>query len=135
VNKALTIGMAGLALAATVSFAAVGAHELEPVAAASALPACDILTTIRAMGLDPIGDPVRRGPYYVLHAYAPSGVEMRVVADAQFGDILSAAPARVLDTAFMPRYEHAPRIIHVPQADERAVPMPLPRPRAAPAKP
>ena len=86
---------------------------------ADALPAYEILTTVRSMGLNPVSEPVRRGPYYVLHAYDPRGIEVRVVADAQFGDILSVAPARALNTAYAPRYERGPRIIHVPQPGER----------------
>jgi hypothetical protein len=62
---------------------------------------------------------VRRWPYYVLHAYDPRGIEVRVVVDAQFGDILSVAPARPFATAYAPRYERGARIIHVPQTGGR----------------
>ena len=118
-KKALTIGLAGVALAATLSFVAAGSFKSEPVTEADALPAYEILTTVRAMGLNPISEPARRGPYYVVHAYDPRGTEVRVVADAQFGDILSVAPARALNTAYAPGYARGPRIIHVPQAGER----------------
>ena len=119
-KKGLTIGLAVAALAATLSFVAAGSSKREPVTEADALPAYEILTTLRAMGLDPVGEPVRRGPYYVLHAYDPRGLEMRVVADAHFGDILSVAPARTLNTAYAPNYRRGARIIHVPQPGERA---------------
>ncbi len=118
-KKALTIGVVGAALAATLTFVTAGSFKHEQVTGADALPAYEIVTTVRAMGLDPISDPVRRGPYYVLHAYDPSGLEVRVVADAQFGDVLSVAPARALSPAYALRYEHGPRIIHVPQPGER----------------
>jgi hypothetical protein len=119
VKKALTIVGAVAALAATLSFVAAGSFKREQVTEADALPAYEILTTVRAMGINPISEPVRRGPYYVLHAYDPRGIEVRVVADAQFGDILSIAPTRALNAAYAPRYERGPRIIHVPQPGER----------------
>jgi hypothetical protein len=126
VKKPLGIGMTGMALAAILSLAVAGAHEPGAIPAFDALPAYEILTTIRDMGLDPIGEPARRGPYYVLHAYDPSGTEVRVVADAQFGDILSIVPARALNAAYTPHYVRGPRIIHVPKADEsgRVTPRP-----------
>ena len=86
------------------------------------MPAYEIITTVRAHGLAPIGELALRWPYYVLHAYDPRGIEVRVVIDAQFGDILSVAPARPLATAYTPRYERGARIIHVPQAGERDEP-------------
>ena len=81
-KKALTIVAAVAALAATLSFVAAGAFKREPVTEADALPAYEILTTVRAMGINPISEPVRRGPYYVLHAYDARGIEVRVVTDA-----------------------------------------------------
>ncbi len=118
-KKWLTIILAVAALAATLSFVAAGSFKREPVTEADALPAYEIVNTVRAMGLNPTSDPVRRGPYYVLHAYDPRGVEVRVVADAHFGDVLSVAPARALNNAYAPRYDRGPRIIHVPQPGER----------------
>ena len=125
-KKTLTVGMAAVALAATLSIVAAGARQPEPIAAADALPANEVLATIREMGLDPIGEPALRGSCYVLHAYDPSGNEVRVVADAQFGDILSIVPARALNAAYTPHYVRGPRIIHVPKAGEsgRVTPRP-----------
>ena len=117
-KKSLTIAMAGAALAAAVSLIA-GASKGQTVTETDALSAYEIVASVRAMGLNPIGEPTRRGPYYVLHAYDPSGVEVRVVVDVQFGDILSVAPARAVELSYAPRYERGPRIIHVPQADEQ----------------
>jgi hypothetical protein len=68
------------------------------------------------MGLNPISEPLRRGPYYVLHATDRRGTELRVVADSQSGDILSIAPAQ---NGASPHYQRAPHIIHVPQTDDR----------------
>jgi len=86
-----------------------------PPAAADIVPASEIFATVRSMGLNPLGRLARRGDYYVLHALDPHGIELRVVADAQFGDILTVAPARALVNAYAPRYDSGPRIIHVPQ--------------------
>lgn len=118
-KRALTIAVAGAALAATLSLVAAGTSKREPVTETEALPATEIVATVRSMGLAPISEPARRGPYYVLHAYDARGIEMRVVADALFGDIVSVAPTRPLATAYTPRYERGARIIQVPQAGGR----------------
>ena len=75
------------------------------------LPPPDILASVTYLGLDPKGDPVQRGPYYVLHAYDRAGIQLRVVVDAQFGDVLFMAPA--LNTSLTPPYVRAARIIQV----------------------
>ena len=75
------------------------------------LPPPDILESVRYLGLDPKGEPVLRGAYYVMHAYDKAGIELRVVADAQFGDVLFMAPA--LNTSLTPPYVRAARIIQV----------------------
>ena len=49
-KKALTIVGAVAALAATLSFVAAGSFKREQVTEADALPAYEILTTVRAMG-------------------------------------------------------------------------------------
>jgi hypothetical protein len=66
------------------------------------LPPSDILASVRYVGLDPTGEVVRRGAYYVLHAIDATGVELRVVVDAQFGDVLFMAPA--LNAALTPLF-------------------------------
>ena len=80
---------------------------------------------MRAHGLAPISEPVRRGPYYVLHANDPRGIEVRVVVDAQFGDILSVAPARPLATvlyaALPTRGPHHPGAAELASSDKPAV--------------
>jgi hypothetical protein len=106
-KKLLTIGLAGVAVVATLTIAA--AHDI--------LPPDEILATLRSMGLGPTGVLRRRGPYYVLHAYDARGLEVRVVADAQFGDILSVTPAREFVDFYVPTYIRGPRIIHVPLRD------------------
>ena len=128
-KKGLIIGLTATAAAAAVSsLVAVGvsAGPLQQGSAARAaaddqaaqtLPAHAIAASLRAAGLDPNGEPVLRGRYYVLHAVDPHGTEMRVLADAQFGDILSVLPARRAGAYHAP-YSGGARIIHVPQPDD-----------------
>ena len=80
------------------------------------LSASDILAAVRNFGLDPAGPAVRRGPCFVLHAFDGTGAELRVVADARFGDILSIAPA--FNAAITPPYVRAARIIQIPAESE-----------------
>lgn len=90
------------------------AHAQPPELGASSigiLPPPDILESVRYLGLDPTGEPVLRGDYYVLHAYDRAGIQLRVVADAQFGDVLFMAPA--LNTSLTPPYVRAARIIQI----------------------
>src|SRR6476646_2337918 len=106
--------LVALALAPLCSLAApaaAGFYE-EPVAAAELLPPAEIVTSLRELGLAPTMQPIRRGAYYVLHAISADGIELRVVADAELGDILSIEVARPL-VAYTPYYVRAPHIIHV----------------------
>jgi hypothetical protein len=117
VKKQLTIALAAAALAATAtSLMAAGLYQRSraQVTAADALPAYEILNNVRALGFKPTTQALRRGPYYVMHAIDPRGVEVRLVADAQLGDIVSVAPV------LAPRFNGGPRIIHVPQPGERS---------------
>ena len=90
-NKCLTIALAATALAATVTFAAAGPRR-DAVTAADALPAYEVLNSVRALGFVPTTEALRRGPYYVLHAYDPRGAQVRITADAQLGDIVEVSP-------------------------------------------
>ena len=71
----------------------------------------DILASVTYLGLNPKGDPVQRGPYYVMHAYDRAGIELQLVVDAQFGDVLFMAPA--LNANLTPPYVRTARIIQV----------------------
>lgn len=113
-KRGLTIGLAIAALGIMVSFVPAGSSPREPVTSADAVPAYEIITALREMGLEPRTLPLRRGPYYVLHALDPRGIRMRVVADAHFGDIISVTPARPSHAV---NYYRGPRIIEVPQDD------------------
>ncbi|HEV3371646.1 MAG TPA: hypothetical protein VG145_03800 [Xanthobacteraceae bacterium] len=81
----LGFGAAGTAAAQTIY----GSPELsDPV-----LPAYEIMSIVRSTGLRPLTRPMRRGPYYVLVAVDRVGRQMRVVVDAQLGDIVNLRPA------------------------------------------
>ena len=58
-----------------------------------ALPPYEIMSIVRSTGLAPLTRPMRRGPYYVLVAVDRAGRQMRVVVDAQLGDIVNMRPA------------------------------------------
>jgi hypothetical protein len=57
--------------------------------APGSLPPHEIITILRSTGLDPIGQPVRRGPNYVLRAIDERDREVSVVVSARSGDVLS----------------------------------------------
>ncbi|HEY2756803.1 MAG TPA: hypothetical protein VGJ01_13840 [Pseudolabrys sp.] len=109
----MTIGLAAGLLAATLSLVAARSQPPQPVAPADLRPIDEILAIASEMGLVPAGKPLRRGPYYVFHAYDRRGLEVRVVADAQLGDILSVVPAGPV--ALVSPKDRPPRIIDVPQ--------------------
>jgi hypothetical protein len=81
----LGLGAAGTARAQTIY---VGPGLPDP-----ALPPYEIMSIVRSTGLTPLTRPVRRGAYYVLVAVDRVGREMRVVVDAQLGDIVNLRPA------------------------------------------
>jgi hypothetical protein len=58
-----------------------------------ALPPYEIMSIVRSTGLAPLTRPMRRGPYYVLVAVDRVGRQMRVLVDAQLGDIVNLRPA------------------------------------------
>lgn len=90
----------------------------EPDAAADAMPPYEVLAAVRGLGFSPITQPTLRGNHYVLRAYDPRGVEMRILADAQFGDVVSATPivAAASNASGQQVYSYGanPRIIQVP---------------------
>jgi hypothetical protein len=115
VKSKLTIVVAVAALAATAtSFAAGGLYHRGQVTAANTLPDSTILNSVRALGFVPTTRALRRGPYYVLHAYNPRGVEVRIVADAELGDIVSVEPL------LTPHFDGGARVIHVPRPGDRS---------------
>jgi hypothetical protein len=62
------------------------------------LPPYEIMSIVRSTGLAPLTRPMRRGRYYVLVAVDRAGRQMRVVVDAQLGDIVNMRPAMAAAT-------------------------------------
>jgi hypothetical protein len=56
------------------------------------LPPREIIEIVRSGGFDPLGQPLRRGPNYVLRAVDDTDREVSVVINARSGDILSVTP-------------------------------------------
>lgn len=117
-KKMMRIALAKVAFAATVSFVIAGGSQRVQASEPNTLPGYEIAAAVRAVGFDPIDEPIRGGSYYMLHAYDPYGIEMRVMVDAQFGGVLSVAPVNAINDAYATRYDRGPRIIQVPQTDE-----------------
>ena len=67
------------------------------------LPPHEILTILRSTGLDPLGQPVRRGPNYVLRAIDERDREVSVVVSARSGDVLSVMPVQTASRMPPPR--------------------------------
>lgn len=89
-HRLLRAGMTALGLLLAVPAVA------EPMRLAQSRPAVlppyEILTILRSTGFEPIGQPTRRGPNYVLRAVDPDGEEVRLVVDARQGEIVSVTP-------------------------------------------
>jgi hypothetical protein len=94
VKKQLAI-WAGLAMLGFGTVGTVGAQTVYagPGLSDPALPPYEIMSIVRSTGLAPLTRPMRRGPYYVLVAVDRVGRQMRVVVDAQLGDIVNLRPA------------------------------------------
>jgi hypothetical protein len=91
---------AGLALLGFGTVATAGAQAIYsgpgyagPGPSDPALPPYEIMSIVRSTGLAPLTRPMRRGQYYVLVAVDRVGRQMRVVVDAQLGDIVNLRPA------------------------------------------
>jgi hypothetical protein len=107
----LSVKTASAACAVALSFASpVWAQSPQPGPRAGAvLPPYEVLTSVRSMGLDPVGRPALRGRVYVLRAFDATNFEKRVVVDARSGEVLSVRDA--IDTSpaytpYDPRYGH-----------------------------
>jgi hypothetical protein len=106
----LAMKTASTACALALSFASpIWAQSPQPGPRAGVLPPYEVLTSVRSMGLDPVGRPALRGRVYVLRAFDATQFEKRVVVDARSGEVLSVRDA--IDpspgyTPYDPRYGH-----------------------------
>ena len=79
---------------------------------------------LRPYGFAMLDAPLRQGPYYLVRARDPRGIETRMVVEADSGQIVSATPVTtaVRPPDYSPYYDASPRIISIPQADDLPVP-------------
>ena len=91
---------------------------------ARALPPYEILTLLHLAKFDPIGQPVRSGPNYVVRATDSSDREVRVVISADAGDIQSVTPVATASRVPPASPEPVKRTAAAPPKPE-----PLPKPR------
>ena len=79
---------------------------------------------LRPYGFAMLDAPLRQGPYYLVRARDPRGIETRMVIEADSGQIVSAMPVTtaVRPPDYSPYYDASPRIISIPQADDLPVP-------------
>ena len=79
---------------------------------AAGLPPHEIAAMVRSTGLEPLGSPVRQGPIYAMRAVDPAGEEVRVIVDAQRGQIVKVIPLmapRYAMPLMRPPYGRPPR--------------------------
>jgi hypothetical protein len=89
------LAVAGLLLLAFASADIARAQLMYPPAPMpdTALPPYEVMSIVRSTGLTPMTRPMRRGPYYILVAVDRFGRQLRVVVDAQLGDVVNLRPA------------------------------------------
>jgi hypothetical protein len=122
-------------LAATLVGAAPAQAQL---VAADMLPPYEVSTIVASMGMRPIDRPIWRNGRYVVNAIDRNGREVRVVLDAQDGQVIAVRP-RMRDYVYEPRYAappppEYPRGAYEPRYDQRYGAPPLP-PAAIPGGP
>jgi hypothetical protein len=138
-----------LASALLISAPIAGAEERLPIAPDApprSLAAHEILSRVRSGGFDPVGQPMRRGPRYEVAAVDPYELDVRLVVDAQTGQILAvrhdpefADPPVAGPTYAQWQFRRSRESRPIPPRDIPAgrptevaklkTPLPLPRPR------
>ena len=126
-----TLGLCAAVVAlALIGSAAAWAQPVPPGLypdAGPALPPHEIITIVRSTGLEPLGRPVRRGPVYAIRAIDPAGgEELRVIVDAQVGNVIRMVP--VVMPRGVPVLRPPGRIAMVPDAYGPNARMPMPGP-------
>src|SRR5262245_847175 len=93
--------------------------------AGPALPPHEVITIVRSTGLEPLGRPVRRGPVYTIRAVDPAGgEELRVIVDAQVGNVVRMVP--VVMPRGVPVLRPPGRVAMAPDAYGPNARMPMP---------
>jgi hypothetical protein len=108
------------------------------------VPAYEVVTIVRSIGLEPLAPPIRRLATYVVWATDREGMRVRVVVDARYGEVLAVRPAVAwrrapAGTRYSGSYDRGYGVIPR-QSSYRATPrldarVPLPRSRTAFAAP
>jgi hypothetical protein len=88
--------LVGLAVASLLLGAAPASAQYyipRPLAPIGPLPAQDVTEIVQAMGLDPVGPPLPRGPFYLQRATDDFGRMLRVTVDARRSQVIAVEPA------------------------------------------
>jgi hypothetical protein len=126
VKRAIAAGgliVLALAAGAQAQPAYVGPRAYQP-----AVPPYEVDAIVRSAGLVPLAPPARRGSAYVLAATDRYGRHVRVVVDAEVGEIISVRPMLAAAPYGAPVHG-APSVVYVPRGDP---PPPVP-PRSVPS--
>jgi hypothetical protein len=84
----------GLALALAIGAGPASAQGIpRPVMPIGPLPAQDVAEIVQAMGLDPLGAPMRSGPFYLQRAVDDFGRVLRVTVDARRSQVVAVEAA------------------------------------------
>lgn len=100
-NKSLIVAVGLAIVGATASaHAQSGYGPMWPVGPSSVrpyggplVPAYEVATIVRSMGLEPLAPPIRRLATYIVWATDQTGMRVRVLVDARYGDVLAVRPA------------------------------------------
>ena len=86
--------LVGLGLAVAIGAGPAWAQGIpRPVMPIGPLPAQDVSEIVQAMGLDPLGAPIRSGPFYVQRAVDDFGRVLRVTVDARRSQVVAVEAA------------------------------------------
>src|SRR5882724_6902499 len=87
------VGLAVAALVLGVAPASAQYYIPRPQVPVGPLPAQDVTEIVQAMGLDPVGPPIPRGPFYLQRATDDFGRVLRVTVDARRSQVIAVEAA------------------------------------------
>lgn len=90
--RLVALAVAGLVTIAAGPAFAQYQYAPRPVVPVGPMPPDGVFEMVRAMGLEPVGRPMRNGPFYVQRAADYYGKPLRVVVDASRGQVVSVEP-------------------------------------------
>ena len=124
----------GLALAIAIGAGPASAQGIpRPVMPIGPLPAQDVAEIVQAMGLDPVGAPMRSGPFYLQRAVDDFGRVLRVTVDARRSQVVAVEAAGAVRSyeGYRP-YRPYPGYTALGPSDDLAPPGSIMAPRAQP---